>query len=443
MAPLLQYCLPALGVCRHFPRRLAFSTLDYMGLDIKRLFILQEIFRIKDIIFHTFNDTLTGKLYRTSLELFFLELGIQPWHFHAEENAIVALTSPSLVQTSMLFMSQFKIYLKHSIRIPLLREGDQFIIEAFLSLDIPIQDLVACNKCRLFLKVCLLSDIATGDGDFTSEEAWSGTYVPQEQKDKPWPSYPKQPPSSWRTWRFWLTKAFLSRGIRLRYPLGQWLLWDKDWKWYCTEEGGLYSIIKGQWRSHPPIIRRNRLPKFAQDGEVSSAPPNPRKATVYKKGTSLICTGSDRIWHTVSSRASTFLEHLQGVHHLGWCTHSLVLKNDGRDLAEALHFGLSATIMAVSDGSYKDLCGTVAWTIGTDDTEHIISGRAICPGGPEAQSAYRSELTGLYSILAILHQVCLYFDVPEGNVQIGCDGLSVLQNSFEKGPLPVHRLLRL
>jgi hypothetical protein len=186
------------------------------------------------------------------------------------------------------------------------------------------------------------------------------------------------------------------------------------------EEGGLYSLIKGQWRSHPPIIRRNRLPKFAQDGEVCSAPPSPRRATVYKKGTSLICTGSDRIWHTVSFRASTFLEHLHSVHHLGWCTHSLVLQNDGRDLAEALQFDLLATIMAVSDGSYKDLFGTAAWTIGTDDTEHIISGCAICPGGPEAQSAYRSELTGLYSILAILHQVCLYFDVPEGNVPRRC-----------------------
>jgi hypothetical protein len=70
MAPLLQYCLPALGVCRNFPRRLVFSTLDYMGLDIKHLFILQENFWIKDIILHSFNDTLTGKLYHTSMELF-------------------------------------------------------------------------------------------------------------------------------------------------------------------------------------------------------------------------------------------------------------------------------------------------------------------------------------------------------------------------------------
>jgi hypothetical protein len=57
----------------------------------------------------------------------------------------------------------------------------------------------------------------------------------------------------------------------------------------------------------------------------------------------------------VSYKASTFLEHLQGIHHLGWCIHSLVLNNDGRDLAEALQFSLSAMIMAVSDGSYKDL----------------------------------------------------------------------------------------
>jgi hypothetical protein len=102
-----------------------------MGLDIKHLFILQEIFQIKDIIFHTFNETLTGKLYRTSLELFFLELGVQTWPFTADEQVIAALTTPSPVQSSMIFMAQFHIHLKHSIRIPLLREGDQFILEAF------------------------------------------------------------------------------------------------------------------------------------------------------------------------------------------------------------------------------------------------------------------------------------------------------------------------
>jgi hypothetical protein len=71
LAPILQYCLPAMRICRNFPRSLVFSTLDYMGLNILHLYYIQEIARIKDVIFHTFNDTLTGRLYKTSMELFY------------------------------------------------------------------------------------------------------------------------------------------------------------------------------------------------------------------------------------------------------------------------------------------------------------------------------------------------------------------------------------
>jgi len=43
-------CESILASLRHFPRKLVHSTLDYMGLDIKHLFFLQEIMHIKDII---------------------------------------------------------------------------------------------------------------------------------------------------------------------------------------------------------------------------------------------------------------------------------------------------------------------------------------------------------------------------------------------------------
>jgi hypothetical protein len=42
LAPILRYCLPALGICRNFPRHLVFSTLDYMGLNIPHLYYIQE-----------------------------------------------------------------------------------------------------------------------------------------------------------------------------------------------------------------------------------------------------------------------------------------------------------------------------------------------------------------------------------------------------------------
>jgi hypothetical protein len=50
-----------------------------MGLNFLHIFTLQEIFRLKDIIFHTANDTLTGLLYTSSLELMLVNLEQIPY----------------------------------------------------------------------------------------------------------------------------------------------------------------------------------------------------------------------------------------------------------------------------------------------------------------------------------------------------------------------------
>lgn len=144
MAPILQYCLPALGICRNFPRKLVFSTFDYYGINVKHLFVIQEIARVHDIIYHTFNDTLSGRLYQASLELFFIKLGIQPTTLRLQHYAIIdQLITPSLVKSTMLFLLQHNISLKHPARFLANRDGDQLIMEALLELDISPQDLIA------------------------------------------------------------------------------------------------------------------------------------------------------------------------------------------------------------------------------------------------------------------------------------------------------------
>jgi hypothetical protein len=161
LAPILHYCLPAMRVCRQFPRKLVFSTLDYLGLNFLHLYYLQEIARIKDIIFHTFNDSLTGKLYKSSMELFFIELGIDPQYSCLDPNIIEALTTPTLIKSTMLFLIKNNIQIKHPISILPQREHDQFIMTVLLQFPIPIHELLACNQCRLFLKAWFISDIAT------------------------------------------------------------------------------------------------------------------------------------------------------------------------------------------------------------------------------------------------------------------------------------------
>ena len=60
MSPILKYGLPAIGVCRNFPRSMVFAPIKYMGLGFQHLYTVQEIVRLKDIIQHTFRHTITG-----------------------------------------------------------------------------------------------------------------------------------------------------------------------------------------------------------------------------------------------------------------------------------------------------------------------------------------------------------------------------------------------
>jgi len=266
------------------------------------------------------------------------------------------------------------------------------------------------------------------------EEAWIGKYSAHVSKDRSWPSYNRPPASSWKTWQKWVTKALLSRGRHLKHPLGSWLFWDDLWQWYASREGQLYSLLDGIWYSHKQISKRNGRPLFEKDAQVCDPPLQPLRTTVYFKGDRIVVTGSDVINVAPMFRPHSFKEYMSNLSELAWCTYSLEAACDGKKLVKALITGTSATGMAVSDGSYKDTYGTAAWTIGTEDEENLLSGRAVCPGDPEDQSSYRSELTGLYAILAITHQLCEYYNVEEGYIEIGCDGQSALQTALEHEP---------
>ncbi len=53
----------------------------------------------------------------------------------------------------------------------------------------------------------------------------------------------------------------------------------------------------------------------------------------------------------------------------------LCVAQDCTELVAGIKAGLQGTIMAVSDGSYKEGFGTAAWTIRGTDQEQYISGR--------------------------------------------------------------------
>jgi hypothetical protein len=187
MSHTVQYLLPAMGICRNFPRTLVYNSVKYMGLGIQHPYTIQEILRIKDILSHVHRRSTTGNLYRISLEVLFLETGMGSDINKVPKNILNTLATHSLVKSTCQFLQKHELILHHDITIKLLRENDRLIMPALLDLGLNMQELITLNRCRLYLQAMYLSDICTGDGLAISGDAWMGNCLEVPRKQSSWP----------------------------------------------------------------------------------------------------------------------------------------------------------------------------------------------------------------------------------------------------------------
>jgi hypothetical protein len=200
MAPILHYGLPAMGICRSFPRKIVFAPTKYMGLGFKHLYTIQEIARIKDIIHHSFQHTTTGHLYVTSMELLLLELGVGTILHNIPFISVANLATNSLIKSTWKFLYDHQIHLMHNICLPMQRQEDVILMERFHKEQLSILDMTSLNRYRLFLRAYHLSDIVDGSGYYILDEAWMGRSTSYPARDTSWP---KQAPPTRSDWHLW------------------------------------------------------------------------------------------------------------------------------------------------------------------------------------------------------------------------------------------------
>jgi len=145
------------------------------------------------------------------------------------------------------------------------------------------------------------------------------------------------------------------------------------------------------------------------------------RATVYQHGRTATITGYRPIRHDRLDGSITPMEAFWGQQQ---CL--LMEEGDKEMLIHAIHSG---TVVAVSNGSFKDWAGAAAWTIEGAMVANRIVGNGLTPGEPEDQSAYRSELFGLWGIFASLKQLSDTNNIDHEHVLIACDGQSALKKA--------------
>jgi hypothetical protein len=87
---------------------------------------------------------------------------------------------------------------------------------------------------------------------------------------------------------------------------------------------------------------------------------------------------------------------------------------------------LERAFQLVADGSFKDQHGTAAWVIEAESNTNRSTGVNLTPGALSDQSAYRSEVSGLFGIAFMIRELCKFHHIlAGGTVQINCDGLVI------------------
>ena len=360
---LIKSFLPKAGINRFIRREVLYATPAAQGLGLKDIYLTQGVQHINELVEHVWKQSITGQFLLSSLEHLRLEIGVNGkiLQLPYKKFAPIILTNSWLQQTWE-FMNEYKIKLDVNVPdIPLLRERDIPIMKAILDQgQITNKDLAIVNKCRVYLKIFLLSEITTGCGKKITDKAWHGIQTNENAKTRTkWPNWKKPTLRMWTVWRDVLHRVFCSQKRKiLDNNLGKWLGFPEQWNWFLyknhlvfkdnNQKMYLHKFQSGSARRREYCLLGNII---EETEDIDLVP-----TTIKMNENSVTDEGSV---HTTEARRPT---QVNSNDYNQWLHYTCDTVGNVNDLLLSLEEG---TAIAVSDGScyQKDGIGTAAWVI--------------------------------------------------------------------------------
>jgi hypothetical protein len=415
MAPALQTGLHLCGATRVLPREIVFGPESLLGLNIQDPYVAQGIQHLNVLSFYgPIDDSLTGRLIRCLMEEASITVGLGNNLLNKNFSEYGHLLKPGWVKTLWQFCYEHSILVEDWLpSIPLLREGDRYLIEVARGM-FPIKDrssIGSINRCRLFLGAISLADITQGNGKALLEESKQGSRPQWNFRSRVTfaASYPSS--ADWKVWRNWLSRLF-----PLVAPLGRWYPLSPRVCCLSASEDKLFLPVPLGWTQHELVTLSVRRKRYSLDGVFIEELPNDTLRTVVtSKEHGYISWGSATVVDDPSLPQDPN-------------SSAVIYSNSfGRSPLDFQCSGAEITIC--SDGSYKDDRGTASWIAvhGEEETGADL----IVPVG--VHSAYRSELAGILGGLLFLDSISPS-NLPS-QARIVCDGLSALMTAFGVFPI--------
>ena len=249
MAPILKNVLNKLQIVTTIKRDVLYGPTTYQGMGLSNLYTLMGAIHCTLLVQFYRTDTDLGHLLQTSYENMRMELGMPGCPFSYDYERYAGCVTHSWMKHLWLFCHTKKVELRRAC-LPFRhkRKHDKNLMQYFTNNGLHGYKLASINRCRLYLKVVLLSDITTGDGMYIDQSIYDGNANQCLSDIYDWPDQGKPGKLDWNEWKRALDLTFDVSVSNLRlstaYQLNE---WDEDipsdvWQWwYCSNEDRLYK----------------------------------------------------------------------------------------------------------------------------------------------------------------------------------------------------------
>ena len=451
MSPLLSIVLQKSGITQVFPRTMIYSSTKYHGLGVLHPWYHQQIKHLQTLIGETANNTPTGKLFQASAEQLRLEIGLPGTFKDVPWDQLTDIITSTWMSKLLSFLGKHKIDVHDPLpQLQLQRKGDIFLMQCFLLTQPSKHELRMLMDCREYLQVTTLADITSAAGDKILLPFWNGTTYSRKVGVTGWPRKPPGKKLDWRLWQHTLRPLLRNNSLFLKQQLvmGKWtqeaLL---HWKWqYSLSQGRLYAthgqVITEYKRMGQPALRHSLGTYERVDKWTDKVPEDSKGADVYHTSNVKLISFVRHVDLPAKTRIETFHDLATAKQSLPtddqWAINEMFSEDQGAKVARAIQRG-DAT--GISDGSYKNKRGTAACIIEANkDTSSRIYALHDTPGRQTDQSPYRSELSGISMMLAVIKCVLMCHKVTSGSIALGLDGEKAMTQASGNFPLfPTQR----
>jgi hypothetical protein len=162
------------------------------------------------------------------LEFAKLEAGVRGSLFALDYNIYGHLCEDTWITHLWKFTYDTGIEIEDDIEnFELTRQGDHTLTSAFIAAYkegiVSKSELKKANKCRLYLRVLTVADIASGDGRFVDDDMFKGLRNDARERALNWPVQGKPKSTDWGVWRKVIRQSLLNSQGQLLKTVGRWL----------------------------------------------------------------------------------------------------------------------------------------------------------------------------------------------------------------------------